>query len=464
VAILIQGARLVTEIDSYNGSVLVEDGRIARIGRKVDAPPGAEICDATGKLVLPGAIDAHVHVGLSLCGHISSDFESTTRTAAFGGVTSILTYATPRKGELLSEAVQSRKDEAEGRCYVDYGLHATIARWEDREDEEIPALIDEGIPSFKMYTTYAAAGLKSDDEEIYRALLLAGQHGGLVEVHCENDWMIERKVQRLVEEGRLTPADHATSRPSYVEGEAVARVLRAAYDAGAPVYIVHVSTAEALEAIGEGRDLGVEIYCETCPHFLLLDETRLAGEDGQRYATCPPLRPRAHQASLWEGMEEETIQVIATDHAEFLAADKDAGAADFRDMPMGLPGVGTLLPLMWHFGVNEGRMTENELVDRLSTSPAEIFGLYPRKGSLSVGADADLVVFDPGLAVTISPGVLHGHADYSPYEGWEVRGWPVSTMVRGSWVVKDRELVGSHELGSFVHRGKVCQRPGNRGA
>jgi dihydropyrimidinase len=463
VAILIEGGRLVTEIDSYGASILVDDGRISKIGRRIEAPASAEVYDATGKLVLPGVIDAHVHVGLNLCGHTSSGFEATTRAAAFGGVTSILTYATPRKGELLAEAVESRKAEADGRCYIDYGLHATLARWDDREEDEIPAMIDAGIPSFKMYTTYSAAGLKSDDEEFYRALLLVGQQGGLVEAHCENDWIIDRKVRRLVDEGRLSPADHAASRPSYVEGEAVGSVLRAAYDAGAPVYIVHVSTAEGLEAIAEGDDLGVEVYCETCPHFLLLDETSLAGEDGQRFATCPPVRPKVHQARLWEGLEDGTIQVVATDHAEFLAADKDAGVSDFRDIPMGLPGVGTLLPLMWQHGVNEGRMSENELVDRLSTNPAEIFGLYPRKGSLSEGADADLVIFDPSLEVAISPGGLHGHSDYSPYDGWEVRGWPVSTMVRGNWVVKDRELVGSPELGSFIHRGKVCQRPGNRG-
>jgi dihydropyrimidinase len=464
VAILIEGGRLVTEIDSYGGSILVEDGRIAKVGRRIEAPPGAEVVDARGKLVLPGAIDVHVHVGLNLRGHTSSDFESTTRTAAFGGVTTILTYVTPRKGETLDEAVEARKAEAEGRCHVDYGLHATLARWGDREDDEIPALIEAGIPSFKMYTTYSDAGLRSDDEELYRALLAAGQRGGLVEVHCENEWMIDRKVERLVSEGRLTPSDHAASRPSYVEGEAVGAVLRAAYEAGAPVYIVHVSTAEALDVIGDAGDLGIEVYCETCPHFLLLDETRLAGENGQRSATCPPLRAKAHQARLWDGLEDGLIQVVATDHAEFLAADKDAGAADFREIPMGVPGVGTLLPLMWHFGVNEGRMTENELVDRLSTNPAEIFGLHPRKGSLTVGADADLVIFDPALDVTITPGVLHGHADYSPYDGWEVKGWPVSTMVRGSWVVRDRELVGSRGHGSFVSRGKVCQRPGNREA
>lgn len=462
-AILIEGGKLVTEIDSYGGSILVEDGRISKIGRKVEAPPDAEIYDASGKLVLPGAIDAHVHVGLTLRGHTSSDFESTTRAAAFGGVTTILTYTTPRKGELLAEAVESRKADADGRCYIDYGLHATLARWGDREDDEIPALIDGGIPSFKMYTTYSEAGLKSGEEDLYRALLIAGQHGGLVEVHCENEWMIDRRVRRLVEEGRLTPSDHAASRPNYVEGEAVASVLRTAYEAGAPVYIVHASTTEALDAIREGSDLGIEVYCETCPHFLLLDETSLAGENGRRYATCPPLRTKADQASLWDGLEDGTIQVVATDHAEFLAADKDAGAADFREIPMGVPGVGTLLPLMWHFGVNEGRMTENELVDRLSTNPAEVFGLHPQKGSLTAGADADIVVFDPNLDVTISPGSLHGYADYSPYDGWEVRGWPVSTMVRGDWVVKDRELVGSHELGSFVRRGKVCQRPGHRG-
>ncbi len=463
-SVLITGGRLVTEIDSYHASVLVEDGRISAIGRDLAAPDGAEVVDASEKLILPGVIDVHVHVGLELRGHRSSDFLTTSREAAFGGVTTFLTYATPEKGQDLEDTVSERRSQAEGRCHVDYGLHAALVHWADRTDDEIVALIDAGIPSFKMYTAYADAGLQSDDEELYHAFLLAAQHGALVEVHCENEWMINQKIRRFVGEKKLTPADHAASRPSYVEGEAVATVLRAAYAAGAPVYIVHVSTGEALEAISEAADLGVEVYCETCPQFLLLDESKLAGDDGQRYATCPPLRSEAHRASLWEELEDGIIQVVATDHCEFTAADKDAGATDFRKIPMGLPGIGTLLPLMWHHGVGGRRMTENELVDRLSTQPAEIFGLHPGKGTLAPGGDADLVVFDPELEVTISPEILHGHADYSPYDGWPVKGWPVSTMVRGEWVVRDRELTGSPELGSFVERGKVCQWPGHRAA
>jgi dihydropyrimidinase len=338
-----------------------------------------------------------------------------------------------------------------------------LVNWDDRMDTEIPEMIEAGIPSFKVYTVYSSSGLRSSEEQLYGALLAAGKHGGLIEVHCENEWIIERKVKRLVEDGRLSPADHAASRPSYVEGEAVAAVLRAAYEACAPVYIVHVSTAEAVDAIDEALELGLEVYAETCPHFLLLDERKLSGPDGHRYATCPPLRPEEHQEYLWDGLEDGQIHVIATDHAEFMAADKDAGASDFRRIPMGLPGIGTLLPLMWHFGVSAGRMRERDLVDRLCTQPAEIFGLYPEKGNLAVESDADLVVFDPHLRVTITPEVLHGHSDYSPYDGCEVTGWPVSTMLRGNWVVKDRELVGSHELGSFIVRGRVCQKPGKRG-
>jgi dihydropyrimidinase len=462
-ATLIKGGRLVTEIDSYRADVLVEDGSITGVGKDLKPPDGAEVHDASGKLVLPGVIDSHVHVSLDLDGHVSSDFQATTRAAAFGGVTTFLTYLTPEREQTLSEALDARLARAEGNCYVDFGLHASLVHWEDRTDDEIPEMIEAGLPSFKAYTTYAEAGLRSTDEELYRALLIAGQHCGLVEVHCENDWIIKRKVKRSVEEGRIRPIDHARSRPSYVEGEAIGSVIRAAYDAGAPVYIVHVSTAEGVEALEEAQDLGIEVYAETCPHFLLLDETRLEGPDGHRYATCPPLRSGEHAAHLWDGLEEGLIQVVATDHAEFLAADKDAGADDFRKIPMGVPGVGTLLPLMWHFGVRAGRMRESELVDRLCTQPAEIFGMYPDKGNLAVGSDADIVVFDPELDVTITPGVLHGHADYSPYEGTRVTGWPVSTMVRGTWVVKDRELVGSHELGSFVRRGRVCQKPGRRG-
>lgn len=460
---LIRGGRLVTEIDSYNADILVEDGKIAKVGKDLDAPDGAAVYDASGKFILPGVVDSHVHVSLDLDGHVSSDFEATTRTAAFGGVTSILTYATPAKGQLLSEAVEERKAQADGKCYVDFGLHAALVNWGDRLDTEISEMVEAGVPSFKIYTVYSESGLKSTDEQIYAALLSAGQHGGLIEVHCENEWIIERKIKRLVKEGKLSASDHAASRPSYVEGEAVATVLRAAYEANAPVYIVHASTAEAVDAIDEAIELGLEVYAETCPHFLLLDERKLSGSEGHRYATCPPLRTEEHQAYLWDGLDDGQIHVIATDHAEFRAADKDAGAKDFRSIPMGLPGVGTLLPLMWHFGVSSGRMRECDLVDRLCTQPAEIFGLAPEKGNLAVETDADLVVFDPNLSVTITPEVLHGHSDYSPYDGLEVTGWPVSTMLRGNWVVKDRELVGSHELGSFIARGPVCQKPGRRG-
>ncbi|MFH1502117.1 MAG: dihydropyrimidinase [Candidatus Eisenbacteria bacterium] len=458
----IKGGRLVTEVDSYDGSVLVEDGRIAAAGRGLEAPDGADVVDASGLLVMPGVVDVHVHVALPLRDRCSSDFEATSREAAFGGVTTFIAYAMPARGQTLMEVVEARKEQAHGNCYVDYGFHAALINWAEREDDEIPELIEAGVPSFKVFTVYSREGWRSGDEELYRAFLLTARHGGLVEVHCESEWMIDRKVKRLVEEGRLSAADHAASRPGYVEGDAVSNVLRIAYDAGAPVHIVHVSSGEGAEAIAEGCELGMEIYAETCPHFLLLDDGKLAGADGHRYATCPPLRPKTHHEALWEALDDGTIQVIATDHAEFTAADKDAGAADFREIPMGIPGVGTLLPLMWHHGVGEGHMTENELVDRLCTQPSEIFGLQPAKGSLAVGSDADIVLFDPTLDVTIGHRVLHGHADYSPYAGLEVRGWPVSTMVRGSWVVRDRELVGSHELGSFVHRGPVCQRPGRR--
>lgn len=462
-AVLIRGGRLVTEVDSYDADLLVDAGVIAEIGPGLKAPDDVDVYDAAGKLVLPGVIDSHVHVSLDLKGHVSSDFASTTRSAAFGGVTTILTYVTPAPGQLLMEAVEARKEQAAGGCYVDFGLHASLVNWTDRQEDEIPELIEAGIPSFKAYTVYSEAGLRSSDEELYAALLATGRHGGLVEVHCENEWIIDRKILRMVEENKLSPTDHARSRPGYVEGEAVANVLRIAYEAGAPVYIVHVSTSEALEAIDEACDLGLEVYSETCPHFLLLDETKLAGKQGQRFATCPPLREQEHQGPLWEGLEEGLIQVLATDHCEFAAADKDAGANDFRKIPMGVPGVGTLLPLMWHHGVNEGRMGEKDLVDHLCTQPAEIFGMFPRKGTLAAGSDADVVIFDPALEVTIDPGFLHGHSDYSPYEGHRVRGWPVSTMVRGEWVVRDRELVGSPGHGAFLPRCNVCQRPGNRG-
>ncbi len=461
-AILIKGGRLVTGIDSFNADVLVDGESISEVGRDLEAPQGADIIDATGLLVLPGVIDPHVHVDLELKGHRSSDFTSTSRSAALGGVTTFITYITPIVGQTLMEAAEQRKLQAVGRSHVDFGLHASLVRWEDREDDEIPQMIEAGIPSFKMYTTYSDAGLASSDEQIYHALLLASQHGGLIEVHCENDWIIESKIRKLTEQGHLQPVDHGASRPGYAEGEAVAAVIRAAYEAGTSVYIVHTSSGEAVQALVEADDVGLEIYAEVCPHHLLLDEGLLAGPEGQRYATCPPIRGEAHREELWEALEDGLIHTVATDHAEFTTEAKDEGANDFRQLPMGVPGVGTLLPLMWEFGVKAGRLTENQLIDRLCTQPAEIFGLCPQKGTLAQGSDADIVFFDPNRAVTIRPAVTQGLADYSPYDGWEVSGWPVSTMLRGHWVVKDRELVGSHELGSFVHRKNVCQRPGHR--
>ncbi len=463
-SILIRGGRLVTEIDSYQGSILVEDGRISAVGRHIETPPGAEVCDASGLLVMPGVVDAHVHVGLDLRGRLSSGFADTTSEAAFGGVTTFITYAMPEKGQTLMESLQVLKDQAEGKCYIDFASHVALIHWDEREDDEIPELIEAGVPSFKMFTVYSREGWKSEDDELHRAFQLMARYGGLAEVHCENEWIIDRNTRRFAEQGRLSPFDHAASRPSYAEGEAVSSVVRTAYDAGAPVYIVHVSTGEAVETIYEVAELGVELYAETCPHFLVLNESKLKGPDGQRYATCPPLRSAAHSEALWEGLEDGVIQVVATDHAEFMAADKDSGADDFRKIPMGVPGVGTLLPLMWHYGVNSGRMSENELVDRLSTQPSEIFGLHPCKGTLSEGSDADIVLFDPSLEETITPELVHGYTDYSPYEGIRVRGWPVSTMSRGNWVVRDRELVGEAGHGSFVRRGPVCQRPGRRPA
>ncbi len=461
---LIRGGRLVTEIDSYHADILIDDGRIARIGKGLATPDGAEVYDASGKLILPGVVDSHVHVSLDLGGHVSSDFVSTTRAAAFGGVTSILTYATPVKGQLMSEAVDELKAQADGNCYVDFGVHAVLANWDDRRpDSEIPELIEAGVPSFKAYTVYSSSGLKSTDEQLYAALLAAGKHGGLVEVHCENEWIIERKVKRLAADGKLSPADHAASRPSYVEGEAVATVLRAAYEASAPVYIVHVSTAEAVDAIDEALELGLEVYAETCPHFLLLDERKLAGPDGHRYATCPPLRAEEHQACLWDGLDDGQIQVVATDHAEFTATDKDAGASDFRRIPMGLPGVGTLLPLMWHFGVSTGRMRERDLVDRLCTQPAEIFGLYPEKGNLGVDTDADLVVFDPHIPVTITADALHGHSDYSPYDGDEGDGMArVHDAARQ--LGRERPRARGIPRARFVCRARTCLSEARDGA
>ena len=460
--LVIRDGRIVTGIDSYDASILIERGVIKAIGRHLEVPDDVPVYDAGGKLILPGVVDARAHVSEERVGHESSGFEETTREAALGGVTTYITDARPAERQSLPDAVDAAVLEATGLSHVDFALHAGYARASEREDGEVADLVEFGVPSLTVSTGGIDDPTAIGDDELYSLLLEAAREKALVCVRCETGWLTRRRTDRLAGDGKLDASELAASRPSYAEGEAVARTLRAAFQAEAPVCLVNVSTGESIAAVWEAADLGINVYCQATPHHLILDEELLSRADGHRFATAPPLRGRLHREALWEGIEEGLVQAVASDHCSFTADEKDSGAADFRRIPLGVPGIGTLLPAMWTAAVATGRLSENELVDLLSTQPAELFGLYPRKGSIREGADADLVVFDPELALDATPDVVGGHSDYTLYDTGSLIGWPVATMVRGVWVVQDRKVVGSPSHGAFVPRTKVCQRPGVR--
>jgi dihydropyrimidinase len=459
--LLIEGGRVVGPIDSFHASVLIEDGTITAVGRHLEPPDGAEIVDARGLLVLPGLIDSSAHIRAERSGVESSGYEETTREAALGGVTTLMAQACPSERETLLDAVDAAVLEATGASHIDFAFHAVYTRLADRQDDEIPALVAQGVPSVAARTGDVDDPTALGDDELYALLLTASRAGLLVSVHCETGWMTRRRTKRLAERGALEASDLSESRPSFAEGEAVARALRAAFQADAPICVANVSTAEAIAAAGEATDLGVDAYCQTTPHYLVLDEERLTRVDGHRFMTVPPFRGTAHREALWEGIEDGLLQVIASDHCSFTADEKDAGAGDFRRIPPGIPSMGTLLPVLWTAGVRGGRLTENELVDLVSIHPAELYGLYPRKGGIQEGADADLVLFDPELELVATSDVVGGHSDYAVYDEETLVGWPVATMVRGEWVARDRQVIGSPAHGEFVPRSTVCQRPGD---
>ncbi|MBD3367613.1 MAG: amidohydrolase family protein [Candidatus Eisenbacteria bacterium] len=461
-SIVIEGGRVVGPIDSFNASVLIEDGTIKAVGRHIEVPRDAERFDARGMLVLPGAVDVRTHVGVEHSGHESSGFGDTAGEAALGGVTTFMAHAYPVKGQSLPDAVDAAVLEATGVSHVDFAFHAGFTRIEERSDGEIADLVELGAPSLVANTGGIDDPTALGDDELYGLLLESSREGALVSVRSETGWLTRRRTGRLAEKGRLGARALAASRPSYAEGEAVARTLRAAFQADAPVCIANVSTGEALTAAEEAIDLGVDVYCQTASHYLVLDEDLLQRSDGHRFATLPPLRGSAHREALWQGIEDGFVQVVASDHCSFTADEKDEGSDDFRRIPPGVPSIGTLLPVLWTAGVREGRMTENELVDLIATQPSEIFGLYPRKGAIREGADADLVILDPELTLDATPDVVGGHSDYAVYDAGALTGWPVATMVRGVWVVENRRLVGAPSHGAFVPRKTVCQRPGVR--
>jgi dihydropyrimidinase len=455
---LIANGTVVNADGSAPADVLLDGETITAVGRGL---PGTDLAanvdrtiDATGKYVIPGAIDVHTHMELPFGGTFAKDtFETGTRAAAFGGTTTILDFAVQSKGKSLREGLDAWHAKAEGRCAIDYGFHMIMSDVTDATLAEMDGLVAEGVTDFKLFTAYPGV-FYSDDGAIFRAMQQTAKNGGLILMHAENGMAIDVVAAELVAEGKTDPYYHGVARYPIFEGEATSRVIRLAEAAGVPVYIVHLSARDALNAVREARDRGVPAFAETCPQYLFLSLDDLGdGFNGAKFICSPPLRSADHQGELWTGLSRDDLQVVSTDHCPFdFHGQKDLGRGDFRKVPNGLPGVEDRLDLMHDGGVVAGRMTRERWVEVCSAAPARMFGLAGRKGVIAPGADADLVVYDPARAHTISASTHHMFVDYSCYEGRKVVGGSDVVLSRGKVIVENGDYRGKPGDGRFLKR------------
>ena len=451
---LIRNGTIATATDLYRGDVLIEGEKISAIGTSLPEQADRTI-DASGKYVLPGGIDVHTHLDMPFGGTTSADdFESGTIAAAHGGTTSVVDFAIQYRGQTLRHARDAWMKKAEGRAAIDYGFHMIVTELDSQVESEMDALVAEGITSFKLFMAYPGVFML-DDASIFRALLRTRENGGTICMHAENGGVIDVLVQRVLAEGHRAPKYHALTRPARAEAEATHRAIALSEIAGVPIYIVHLSSAEALEMVTEARDRGLPAYAETCPQYLFLSYANYEepGFEGAKYVMSPPLRAAGNEERLWRGLAGNDLQAISTDHCPFcMKGQKELGSDDFSKIPNGAPGIETRMSLVWDGGVRAGRISVNRFVELTSTSPAKIFGLFPRKGTIAPGSDADVVIFDPEKKVTLSAKSLHMRVDYNPYEGREVTGAAETVLSRGRVVVENGAFVGKAGGGTFLKR------------
>jgi dihydropyrimidinase len=454
---LISNGTIVTAEGSQAADVLIDGETIVAIGAGLAGAgmTADETIDASGKYVIPGAIDVHTHMELPFGGTFAKDtFETGTRAAAFGGTTTVVDFAVQSRGASLREGLDAWHAKAEGNAVADYGFHMIMSDVNDGTLAEMDQLVAEGVPDFKLFTAYPGV-FYSDDGAIFRAMQQTAKNGGLIMMHAENGMAIDVVAEQTVAAGTTDPIGHGLARKAVFEGEATNRVIRLAEAAEVPVYIVHLSAREALEAVRDARDRGSAAFAETCPQYLFLSLDDLGnGFEGAKYVCSPPLRTKDHWDDLWKGLVKDDLQVVSTDHCPFdFEGQKDLGRDDFRKIPNGLPGIEDRVDLLHDGGVVGGRISKERWVEVISTAPAKLFGMYPRKGSVSVGADADLVVYDPEHKRTISAKTHHMDVDYSCYEGRTVQGSSDVVLSRGSVIVRDGQFTGSKGHGRFVKRG-----------
>jgi dihydropyrimidinase len=450
---LIKNGRVITAEQDYTADIYIEKDKISTIGSEMTMKADTVI-DAKGKYVIPGGIDVHTHMDMPFGGTLSSDdFETGTRAAAFGGTTCIIDFAIQAKGTKIREALDTWWKKGE-KATIDYGLHMIVTDLPEAHLEDMNEMVREGVSSFKLFMAYPNV-LMVDDATIFRALQQTAKNGALVCMHAENGGVIDLLVQRAIAEGKTAPIYHALTRPTTAESEAVNRAIALAQMAGAPVYIVHLSSADALEKVSEARDRGIPVYAETCPQYLLLsiEDLDRPNFEGAKYVFTPPLREKWHQAKLWEGLKNNTLQIVSTDHCPFCFKEqKEMGRDSFAKIPNGGPGVENRLQLLFHHGVNQKRISLNRWVELVSTTPAKMFGLYPRKGSIAVGSDADLVIWNPDVEHTISASTHHMRVDYSMFEGFKIKGNAETVLSRGEIVVDKGKSSARAGRGHFIKR------------
>lgn len=460
---VVSGGTVVTASDTFAADVWIDNGKVVALAQAgTQVGPNAEVIDATGCYVIPGGIDAHTHMEMPFGGTTASDdFETGTIAAAHGGTTTIVDFAIQAKGSNLRQGIDAWHAKAESKAAIDYGFHMIMTEANPSTLEEMAALVREGVTSFKMFMAYPGVFLV-DDQQIFRAMLRAGELGALITMHAEIGLPIDVLIQRALSQGHTAPVYHALTRPEIAEATGTERAIALAEMAKVPVYMVHLSAQRALERVMEARDRGLPAYAETCPQYLFLDENHLRESDGPwgdfkgaGYVATPALRQKHHHDHLWRGLRNYDLSVVATDHCPFCMKDqKELGKGDFSKIPNGMPGVETRLHLLWE-GVTQGKISMNRFVEITSTAPAKIFGMYGKKGTLAVGADADVVVWDPKREKTLGAKTLHMRIDYSPYEGRTVPGSPRAVLSRGDLIVKDDVWVGKSKKGrgQFVKRG-----------
>jgi dihydropyrimidinase len=465
-ATLIRGGRVITASDDYMADVLMRDGTIEAIGRRLEVGPEVAVIDATGLYVLPGGVDTHVHMENVIGPTITCDtFASGTRAAAFGGTTTVVDFALQTGADSPLAAIARAQRSAEPQVSVDYSLHCIVTRVDAQVLADVRhAMRHEGVTSFKMFMAYPGV-MMADDAAIFQMLRQVGADGGMVALHAENGTVIDLLIKEALEAGHTSPRYHALTRPAIMEGEATHRGIRLAELAQAPIYFVHVSSNQALKHIVTARDEGIPVFAETCPHYLLFDDSVYDNDDidTARYVMTPPLRKPDDQQHLWRALRYDDLQVIATDHCPFCMKEghlgyrlqKMRGKDDFSLIPNGAPGIETRLVSLFDIGVTQGRLSLNRFVQLTSTTPAKLFGLFPKKGTIAVGSDADVVLFDPHASQTVHAHDLHGNCDYTLLEGRTLQGRIEKVFLRGTLIVDGPRWLGREGMGRFVPRGEV---------